>query len=534
MAFGSGLMGGIAGGATVAIVIKGIDNFSGTFNKASGGINALSGAFKASAGIIAGAGVALAGIGVASIKVASDLRTNQIAFETMMGSAEEAKKMLSDLSDFALKTPFNIPEVRTNAKQLMAMGFAAKDIIPTMKAVGDVAAGTGADFSRLVLNLGQVQTQGKLTGRELRDFLVNGVPLIDALAEHFGVAKEQIQDMVSAGKVSSEDVIATFVEMSSEGGKFANLMETISEEPAGQFSNIQDAVYRLGEELGTTLLPIVSKLANVMLNDVLPAIEPIIPLLSDLLIQAIGAIIPLLPPLIEAFKFLAVNIMPVAVQIFTRLTDLLITKFWPIIEPLVPVLMDLAMVLFDAGMKILEALLPAIEALVPVIVQFVEAIIPLLPQLTELAVLIVTIGADLLIKLAPIMLKIIEAFVKFSPVLETVIGWVIQLVDWIGQLIDFVTDLAEALAKIGIGALNEVAGFVGGLFGGNIENVNDFILRPDGTLIKTDPQDTIIGFKNPDQSFGGGNGISIHIENIYGMDPDDIARELRFQLGALI
>lgn len=48
--------------------------------------------------------------------------------------------MLEDLSDFAAKTPFELPEVRQNAKQLLAMGVSAENVIPTLKALGDVAS----------------------------------------------------------------------------------------------------------------------------------------------------------------------------------------------------------------------------------------------------------------------------------------------------------------------------------------------------------------------------------------------------------
>jgi hypothetical protein len=48
--------------------------------------------------------------------------------------------MLSELSEFAKKTPFELVGIRQNAKQLLAMGIASKDIIPTLKALGDVSS----------------------------------------------------------------------------------------------------------------------------------------------------------------------------------------------------------------------------------------------------------------------------------------------------------------------------------------------------------------------------------------------------------
>lgn len=67
--------------------------------------------------------------------------------------------MLRDLSNFAKKTPFELTGIRDTAKQLMAMGVSADDMIPTMKALGDVSAGLNVPIERLALNYGQVLTQ---------------------------------------------------------------------------------------------------------------------------------------------------------------------------------------------------------------------------------------------------------------------------------------------------------------------------------------------------------------------------------------
>lgn len=158
--------------------------------------------------------------------------------------------MLQDLSDFAAKTLFKLPEVRQNAKQLLAMGVSAENIIPTLKALGDAAAGTGADMTRLAMNYGQVITQGHLTGRELRDFLVNGIPLLDELAKNAGKSKEEIQNMISSGQISANDVTKAFETMTSEGGKFENLMYKQSATFTGLWSNFQDQLSQMGERIG--------------------------------------------------------------------------------------------------------------------------------------------------------------------------------------------------------------------------------------------------------------------------------------------
>jgi hypothetical protein len=47
-----------------------------------------------------------------------------------------------------------------------------------------VSAGLSIPIERLILNYGQVRMQAKLTGKELRDFAVMGVPLVSELAKN--------------------------------------------------------------------------------------------------------------------------------------------------------------------------------------------------------------------------------------------------------------------------------------------------------------------------------------------------------------
>lgn len=189
-----------------------------------------------------------------AIQAGSEFEQTKIAFEVMLGSAERGQQVLKELSDFAIRTPFEITEIEQNAKQLLAMGIQTEKLIPTLKALGDVSAGINRPLERIALNFGQVATQGKLTGRELKDFAVLGVPLIEVLADQFGVARREIQDMVSAGEIGFDAVEKAFITMTSEGGKFANLMERQSTTLAGMFSNLQDAVTRFFREAGEEAL----------------------------------------------------------------------------------------------------------------------------------------------------------------------------------------------------------------------------------------------------------------------------------------
>lgn len=214
-------------------------------------------------------GVAFAGLSLATKKFLDDagqLEQAEIAFETMLGSGEKAKKMLEDLSDFASKTPFELQGIRATAKQLLAMSIPAEDMIPTMKALGDVSAGLGVDLDRLAYNYGQVKTQTKLTGVEMKDFMRAGVPIISTLSEILGKSEADIQEMVSAGQIGFPIVEEAFRRMTSEGGQFANLMEKQSSSLKGQISNLNDNLTRMSETIGTALIPVAKEVTGYLLK----------------------------------------------------------------------------------------------------------------------------------------------------------------------------------------------------------------------------------------------------------------------------
>ena len=181
--------------------------------------------------------------------LAGNLQQADVAFTTMLGGAEAAKKMLQDLSDFAANTPFELTGVRQTAKQLLAYGIEAHKIIPTLKALGDVSAGLSVPIEQVAYAYGQVKSAGRLVGNDLKQFINAGVPIIQELAKNMGVAESKIKDMVSAGKIWFADVEKAFQTMSSEWGKFANLMEKQSDTMMGAWSNLQDSIDSLGEAI---------------------------------------------------------------------------------------------------------------------------------------------------------------------------------------------------------------------------------------------------------------------------------------------
>lgn len=198
----------------------------------------------------------IVGVGAGLLKVTSDVEQLQVAFTTMLGSAEKADSMIRQLYQFAATTPFEIAEIGGVAKQLLAVGIEQENIIETMRNLGNVSAGLSVPMSRLALNYGQVKTQAKLTGRELRDFAIAGVPLAAELAKILGVSQAEINDMVSAGEIGFDAVQQAFKNMASEGGRFANLMEKQAKTLGGLWSNFKDVIYIVATRFGKVFVAV--------------------------------------------------------------------------------------------------------------------------------------------------------------------------------------------------------------------------------------------------------------------------------------
>lgn len=234
-------------------------------------------------GMVAAAGAAAAGIGFlakASISAAGDFQQTAIAFETMLGGgekgAQKAQKLLGDLQEFAKKTPFNLVELQEGSKRLLAYNVESEKLIDTMRVLGNITSGVGRDkLPQLILAFGQVKAAGRLTGAELRQFAEAGVPLLDALAKQFGVTAGEIQEMISAGDVGFSDVEQALTGMTTEGGKFFDLMNRQSGTLQGQISNLQDVWGQLLVTLGTLFIPLATQVVQALNNFLVPILNAI-------------------------------------------------------------------------------------------------------------------------------------------------------------------------------------------------------------------------------------------------------------------
>jgi tape measure domain-containing protein len=210
--------------------------------------SALKQGFATAAGVIAGiAGfqgltAAIKGTALAGINFNAQMQQSQIAFETFLGSAEAAKKMVADLQIFAAKTPFEFPELQSAAKRMLAFGFSAQDVLPMLKAVGDAAAGLGLSgqegINRILLALGQMRAKAKVSAEEMLQLTEAGVPAWDILAQAMGKSTAEVMKLSEQGLIPANFAIEALVK--GMGEKFPDMMDKQSKSFTGLMSTLRD------------------------------------------------------------------------------------------------------------------------------------------------------------------------------------------------------------------------------------------------------------------------------------------------------
>lgn len=216
---------------------------------------------------VAGLGAVLGAAGDKFIGYNAKMEQTDIAFTSMLGSAQDAKIMMDQLRKFAADTPFEFEDIAPAAQQLKAFGFEARDIIPTLTAVGNASAGLGRGtegLKQIAFVMGQIKTTGKLMGQDVMQLSQLGIPVKDILAKNLGLAADQLSDIGNQG-ISADAAIKALTEGMNE--RFPNMMDKMSDSFSGMLSTINDnasqILGKIGEPLFNSMKNAIGKVRDV-------------------------------------------------------------------------------------------------------------------------------------------------------------------------------------------------------------------------------------------------------------------------------
>lgn len=228
---------------------NGMDGFASSTDKASS--KSLAGAIAQGtvmAGIFsklyAAALSAAEGFIASGIEYNAQIEKYTTGFTNMLGSAEAAQQVMSQIQEDAAKTPFDVESLTKANQYLISAGENASYARNTIMALGDAVSATGGgndELNRMSQNLQQIANTGKATTADIKQFAYAGIDVYGILADYTGKSTAEVQKMTISYDLLTQALQAA----SEEGGRYYNSMDTQSQTMNGRMSTLQDNVKQL-------------------------------------------------------------------------------------------------------------------------------------------------------------------------------------------------------------------------------------------------------------------------------------------------
>ena len=221
---------------------------------AGGGLMGMASRFAGPAAL----GFAAFSLGKSALVKGAELEQNTIAFQTLLQDDKKGTALVDSVNKLANATPFANSALLGATRTLLNFGFTNEDVLPTMRRLGDVSGGNAERLSSLALVMGQVRSANKLMGQDLLQFINAGFNPLQEMAKTTGKSMAELKDEMSKGKITYDDVAATFQSVTSEGGKFYQMMEKQSESMGGKWSTLVGTLSSKMAELGVSMKGLVN------------------------------------------------------------------------------------------------------------------------------------------------------------------------------------------------------------------------------------------------------------------------------------
>lgn len=195
-----------------------------------------------------------AGIATAGILYNAEIEKYTKSFETFLGDAKEAEKVVNQIKKDASKTPFDVTSLVRANQMLISTGENAQDTRETILALGDAVIATGGgndELTRMASNLQQIRNAGKATSMDIRQFAYAGIDIYGLLAKYTGKNTEEVKDMT----VSYDVLSKALKNANKEGGKYYNAMNKASDTLTGQVNQLKAEVKDMTGDLTKSLMP---------------------------------------------------------------------------------------------------------------------------------------------------------------------------------------------------------------------------------------------------------------------------------------
>ena len=251
---------GMAGGMSMGTAIGGM--FGGPVGALGGGaIGALGGGLLGGAIGIVDSAMSLLFAGVSKamhviekgaveiLHLGMDYERQMAKFEILAGSKEAGATLYSGLEKMSMTSPYKLSQLSAPAELLLGYGASSQNALGIVQRLGDVAGGDPVRMERLALAAGQVMSQGRLQGQELRQFAEAGVGAAD-FAATYGKPVADLRHDMELGIVPASVMLRTIERLTNEGGRFFGMMDRTARTTEGRWNALVGTLEKVGRRFG--------------------------------------------------------------------------------------------------------------------------------------------------------------------------------------------------------------------------------------------------------------------------------------------
>jgi tape measure domain-containing protein len=209
--------------------------------------------------------VAVAGIG-SVIKNGMSSELQKVNMETLFrGDAQAADEMFKKLQSYAIESPYDTSGLTETQNMLMSYGMSGDKAFDTIKRLGDVSLGSADKMQRIALQMGQVNSLGKLTTADMKVMATAGFNPLQVISEKTGKSLTKLYDQLGKGKISAEQVAQALEWATEAGGQFYQGAERGNQTLKGKLNSLMESLQVMAVDFyDNVLLPVLGPVMDIL------------------------------------------------------------------------------------------------------------------------------------------------------------------------------------------------------------------------------------------------------------------------------
>lgn len=184
------------------------------------------------------------------VNVRSEIQALEVSFRTLLGSQQASAELMRQMKEFAAATPLQLGDLAKGAQTMLGFNVDAAEIMPMLKAIGDISMGDAQKFQSLTLAFSQMQSVGKLMGQDLLQMINAGFSPLAVMADKTGKSIGELKEEMSAGAISADMVKQAFIDATSEGGQFYGMLSGQGDTVKGAIAQLSGAITDMSNGIG--------------------------------------------------------------------------------------------------------------------------------------------------------------------------------------------------------------------------------------------------------------------------------------------